>query len=279
MAAMGTRRDRKPYYDEEPVIAGAMKYHREFCWAIGMIGPRQRRLKSGSEAINLGLQPCSVCKPYPYELWRELQRRAAGPVVPAASLPVPRVVDRVVESAATAEALSSRESISSAFEQVVKILREIAVRLEGLEAEEAGDAAAVCELIRSAFEEITEIVKEIAGRVQGLESEETGEAGSTRESIPSEFAEIVNTLKEIAVGLELPFEPRVSPDELINLLAGRARPSFPAWLASMLHFMRQLRNRVAHPSKDDPVTDNQLEAWRACFEVFQEWAERWGWKR
>lgn len=44
---MGTKRDSKPFYDEEAVIGGAVTYHREWCRPGGMIGPSRKRLSSG----------------------------------------------------------------------------------------------------------------------------------------------------------------------------------------------------------------------------------------
>jgi hypothetical protein len=230
MAAMGTRRDRKPYYDEEPVIAGAMKYHREFCPSVAMIGPSQRRLKSWKEALHLGLEPCRKCRPFhPDELREAPQRSGRSSTVPVPSLPAQDIADVEAESDEAAELAAAPEWLPL-IEKLAKALAE-------------------------------------ARRPR------------SNQSVPAAFEEVVKTLKEIAVRLELPLESRIKPDELINTLAGQAKANFPAWLASMMHFMRQVRNRVVHPSEGDPVTDNQLEAWRACFEVFQEWAERWGWKR
>lgn len=203
---MGARRDRKPYYDEEPVIGGAVKYHRESCWAVGMIGASQKRLKSWKEALQLGLQPCGVCKPFGYELWKASQPSE--------------------KTAGAAPAL---------------------LALEVAAEESAPDNAA--------------------------------ESVISRDSIFGTFQRICETLKEIAAGHDLQVDPRITSYQIIELLARHDKANFPAWFVSMLHFMRQLRNRVAHPPKVGQVTEKQIAAWRACFEVFEEWSHTWGWKR
>lgn len=204
---MGARRDRKPYYDEEPVIGGAVKYHRESCWAVGMIGASQKRLKSWKEALQLGLQPCGVCKPFGYELWK-----ASQPSELSSNPPPPALLARDI---------AADEGVS---------------------------------------DEIAEFVV-------------------SRESIPAAFERIRRTLRDIASELGFQVDRKATAAELMKLLAERASANFPPWLASMLHFMRDRRNRFAHPEEGDPLTDKQVAAWQACFEVFEEWAHTWGWKR
>ncbi len=204
---MGAKRERKPYYDEEPGIAGAVKYHRESCWAVGMIGAGQKRLKSWKKALQLGLQPCGVCKPFGYELGKASQPKELSSDPPPPALPARNTAGDEGVSEETAEFVCSRESIPDAFEGIRCILRDIASKL-GFEVDRKTNAA-----------------------------------------------------------------------KLIKLLGERASANFPPWLASMLDFMRDRRNRVAHPEEGDPLTDKQLAAWQACLEVFEEWANAWGFKR
>lgn len=79
--AMNTGRDQEeePYYLEQEVIGSASLYHLPSCHVVANIYRRNRkRLRNWQEAVELGLKPCSRCRPPNVPLLPEPPQRRIG---------------------------------------------------------------------------------------------------------------------------------------------------------------------------------------------------------
>ncbi|MCS7313841.1 MAG: hypothetical protein RMI94_00300 [Bryobacterales bacterium] len=143
---MSRRPRTQPFYDEEPVIARSNKYHREWCSAVALIGPAQRRLRSYKEAQELGLEPCRICKPYPYGLQAiagrmRLRKEMAEDAQLEHEEQLEERLQRAIEHLDPGRACPERaatDSPAESFAEVVATLQAIARRLEILPDEEPG---------------------------------------------------------------------------------------------------------------------------------------------
>ena len=84
----GGFKQRRAYYDEEDVIGSSAKYHRTSCPSIKNINPTNlKKLRSWEEAVELGLKPCGVCKPF----HKQPSNEALAPTQKSSGNPIPIV--------------------------------------------------------------------------------------------------------------------------------------------------------------------------------------------